>query len=393
MNRDVTHSLQEAIQKQLNQSDFDVVGIVPIPAHNDKMIRLRTLQDMLDDFEESHGDQTMDYLIQLKPKKQASPEIRQENDNSFQSTQEALFLPNGKMNIPFLFRNGELLFDSGDYDLAKNIYQTILRSGEAAGVAHYRLGRCFEAEGKYDDAKTHYGESIAYQPGLDCFQRLAAMLVRQNQDAQAAEVMERALNLKDINTSIRYELYKSIGNCWTRAKVVDHAEKSFKKALEINPSADEIRSNLGALYLQASRIPEAKRNFRDAIASNLKNHQALAGLGSCSLAEGDKKSAHEYFYQALSIELNNPTAIFYLVKCAYELKTYAAASKILEEYIQIAPVNPNLLYSLAGLQFHLGRILDAKTTTLKILELQPQHAGAKDLFNMIDKYSVSTPTV
>jgi tetratricopeptide (TPR) repeat protein len=91
--------------------------------------------------------------------------------------------------------------------------------------------------------------------------------------------------------------------------------------------------------------------------------------------------------QSLELELNNPTAIFYLVKCAYEIKSYATASQMLLNYIQIAPVNTNLLYSLAGLQFHLGRISEAKETTLKILELQSQHAGAKELLNMIERYA------
>jgi hypothetical protein len=50
-------------------------------------------------------------------------------------------------------------------------------------------------------------------------------------------------------------------------------------------------------------------------------------------------------------------------------------------------VNANLLYSLAGLQYHLGRIADARATTSRILELQPQHAGAQELMNMIQKAS------
>jgi len=384
---DVTHTLHEIIRKQLHQSDYDIVGIVPIPAHGDRMVRLRTLQEMVEDFEESNEQGTMEYLLQIKPKHQQLAPAQKNETPVVKSTPENIYLATGKLNVPYLVKNADLLFDAGDYGLAKNIYKSILKSGEYTSIALHRLGRCFEAEGKHEEARVHYEESIAYHPTLDSYQRLAASLVRQNKDQQAAEVMERALNLKDLSNSFRFELYKSSGNCWTRAQKAADAEKNFKKALELDPSADEIRANLGVLCLQSNKIGEAKRHFRDAIASNPKNHQALAGIGSCSLAEGNKKEAHDYYAQALEIEINNPTAIFYLVKCAYEIKSYSAAARILESYIQIAPVNTNLLYSLGGLQFHLGRIQEAKATTLKILELQSQHAGAKELLNLIERYS------
>jgi Tfp pilus assembly protein PilF len=165
-----------------------------------------------------------------------------------------------------------------------------------------------------------------------------------------------------------------------------NAEKNYRKALEIDPGADEIQANLGALYLHAEKIQEAKRRFQDALAANARNDKALAGLGSCFLAVGDKKSAHDYFAQALGINIQNPQAIFHLVKCAYQIKSYAVAARVVEEYVQIAPININLMYSLAGLQFHLGRMNEARATAKKILELSANHTGAKDLLGMIERF-------
>jgi tetratricopeptide (TPR) repeat protein len=384
---EVTQNLHEVLKKQLHQSDFDIVGVIPVPSHGDRMMRHRTLQEMIDELQETKEQGTLEYIVQIKPRLPAPALILSKDESLPKPSPENVYLNTGKLNIPFLMKNADLLFDSGDYPLARNIYKTILKSGEHTSPILHRLGRCFEAEGKHEEARSNYEEAIAYHPTLDSYQRLAASLVRQNKDQQAAEVMERALNLKDISKSFRFELLKASGNCWTRVQKADEAEKSFKKALEIDPSADEIRSNLGVLYLQNNKIAEAKRHFQDAIASNPKNHQALAGLGSCFLAEEDKKQAHDCYAKSLEIELNNPTAIFYLVKCAYEIKSYSVAANILYEYIQIAPVNTNLLYSLAGLQFHLGRVHEAKATTLKILELQAQHTGARDLLKLIDRYA------
>lgn len=320
----------------------------------------------------------------------APPSTEQKTTGSEQN--EAL-LPNGKLNVQFLLENARILYKSGDYALARNIYRTLLKGGECSDTAFFEAGRCLEAEGKNESAISHYKESIAYHPSLNCFQQLSSLYIRLGNDQEAADVLERTVLLKEIKVETRFELFKAAGNCWTRVKSNENAERCFKKALEISPAADEVRANLGAVYLQMGKVSGAKRCFTDAIASNPKNHQAWVGLGSCNWAEGDKAAAHDHFSQALSIELNNPNAVFYLVKCAYEIKSYAVAAKFLEDYIQIAPVNPNLLYSLAGLQFHLGRVSEARATTMRVLDLQAHHVGAKDLLQMVEKYTEKNESV
>lgn len=377
---DLIPSLQDFLNKQLTQSNYEVVGVIPLPMHRDRLVRLRTLEETLEEFDSTFEEGTIQYLLQVKTRK-ATP--NKPIPTKVSAPEEAVYLPNGKLNTSYLMKNADLLFDANDYTLAKNLYKTILQTGEATGVALYKAGRCLEAESQYDDACRYYEESIAYQPSLESYQRLATLYIRQSKDLKASEVIERALNLKDLTPSVKFELFKAAGNCWTRGKNLEKAEMNFNKALEIDPSADEIRSNLGTVYLQNNKISEAKRNFQDSIASNPKNFRALAGLGNCFLAEGDKKSAHDHFVQSLKIEINNPTAIFYLVKCAYELKSYATAEKILREYIHIAPINANLLYSLAGLQFHLGKMGEAKKTVDRILQIQPNHAGAQELAKRI----------
>ncbi len=384
---DSLQNLQEIIQSQFQQKDFDIVGIVPIPAHSDRMVRLRTLQEIIEDFEESNHSGAIEYLLQVKPKQQQPVVEQRSNLPLSDDSPENIYLSNGQLNIQYLLKNAELLYNAKEYLLAIAIYKTILTSGECTNVVHNRLGKCFEAEGKTEEALIHYEESIAYHPCLDSYKSLSRLLIRLKKDLLAAEVLSRALNLKDLSPKIRFELYKASGNCWVRAQKHEQAEKSFKKALEINPSADEIRSNLGALYLQSNKIQESKRHFQDAIASNPRNHHALSGLGYCCVAEADPKSGYNYLVQALGIELNNPTAILLLVQCAYSIKSYATTAKFLQEYVQIAPVHSKLLFSLAGLQYHLGRITDAKATTLKILDLQSEHSEAKELLTLIERYT------
>src|SRR5690606_24378081 len=109
--------------------------------------------------------------------------------------------------------------------------------------------QCLEAENKLAEARKHYEESIAYLPTLETYRRLGLLLMRLEKDEEAAEVLERALNLKEIPVELRSELEKACGNCWMRAKKLEQAERRFRRALEITPhhQSAEIRGNLGSL--------------------------------------------------------------------------------------------------------------------------------------------------
>lgn len=393
--------LREILDQHLRRGNMDaleLVDIVPVPMHGDRMVRLRTLEEALEDFSGENG--AASYLIQVKARGPAAPAAiepatiddtiptaphRPSAATASPVTGDNIYQGDGKLNIPYLSRNAELLLAAQDYPMARNIYKAIAASGERTGLALFGIGRCDEAEGRLDDARAHYEESIAYHPTLESYHRLSSVLMHQKKEEVAAETLERALNLKDLDTRTRFELHKSCGNCWTRTRQAEQAEGHYKQALEIDPAADDIRANLAALYLQSQNLSEAKRHFEDALASNPRNERALAGLASCHLALGDKRRAHDTFARSLEIELNNPTAIFHLVKCAYDIRSYATAARVVEEYVQIAPVNVNLLYSLAGLQFHLGRMKDARATATQILSLNAEHAGAQELLKLIER--------
>ncbi len=397
---------------ETNDQSMELIDIVPIPVTSDRMVRLRTLDEALSEMENHQDSESTGYLVQVRRKKASAsnasfsldaivPDSNNlnttpnttnapENTNADSPTEntetDGVYLANGNLNVPFLLKNAELLFSSGEYTLARNIYRTMADQGELSYSSLYWMGRCFEAESKVDEALKCYDQSIAFYPSLESYRRMGLIQMTRNNPQLAAETLERALNLKDISYDNRFDLHKACGNCWTKAQKPEHALNHYLTALSVYPTADDVRANIGALYLQSQKTAEARKHFQEAITANPKNDKALSGIASCFLAEGDIRQAHDHFARSLEIELNNPTAIFYLVKCAYELKSYATGARILEDYIQIAPINANLLYSLAGLQFHLGRMADSMETVERIIEISPAHNGANDLRNRIQKF-------
>jgi len=400
--RDLGIKLEEIITDQLRTEGVDLVELVPVPKNGDRLIQLQTIEEVLEHFDAS-TEEVQGYFVKIR---KSRPVNREENEilegcnedgpalwerasssSPLKPSLDGIFLPNGKYNTPYLFKNAQLLFNAGDYSLARNVYQTILKSGEQSAKALYGLGRCFEQENRVEEALSSYEESIAYHPAGDTYNRLAGLLIRSKKDLRAAELLEAALTLKGLSIAERLEMHKASGNCWLRCEKLEKAEKHYHQAIEIEPLADDVHANLGALYLKQGKISEAKKHFQKASTVNAKNDKALSGMGMCFISEGDKKQGYDYLAKSLHININNPSAVYNLIKCAYDIKCYATAASILTSYIDCSPINANLLYSLAGLHFHLGRMEEARNTAKKVIELQPQHLGANELIRMIDRYT------
>jgi len=197
---DVARDFYEVIRKQLLRLNLEVIKVVPLPSCTENADRLKILQNFLSEVQGSSQSGTLEYWVQLKPHvSPASPEdqpavhsTKPGDGGSQKPSLDGIYLPNGKLNVLFLLKNAEILFEAGDYRYARKIYKSILHSGEYTGTVLYRLGRCFEAEGKLEEACTKFEEAIIYNPSLESYQRLSALLVRMNKEQQAAEVMERA---------------------------------------------------------------------------------------------------------------------------------------------------------------------------------------------------------
>ncbi len=287
-------------------------------------------------------------------------------------------------DVHFLAENAELLVKAGEVELARNIYRSILKSGNASDVAYAGLSICADKEGMIEQAIQFAWDSVAFAPNKKGYQILSQLLVQQGRDQEAAQALSRALKSLELTIQEKAEYYKMIGNCMSRLGQNAEAERAYKKVLELSPASDEAQANLGSLHLEQGNVAEAKRSYQDAIASNPSNDKAWVGLGLCFVAEGDKESAHEAFSRSLEKNLRNSTAIFHLVKCAYEIKKYSQAEKMLSNYVEIAPVSPSLLYSLAGLQFHVGKKREASLTAKRILQIKNDHQGARDLIQRIE---------
>lgn len=385
MKTDFKSAIQEAIHENLKKNGIELLDLIEIPAERGGGLRVRTLEEILADFDQgdaSISGRTVSYVIRaVRPEAKTEPSVG--GPAIPDRPLDGIYGGDGRMNLDLLERNAVILLKAGDYALAKNIYTTILKTGDRNADAHLGLGRCHEGLGDYARAQAHYEESVAFAPSPAAFRAMAKLLLRQGKNEYAIEVMERSLKLGELGGKERFELHKACGNRLARLSRVDESEAHFMRALELDPAADDVRANLGTLYLQHGRIADAKRAYQDAVASNPSNARAQFGLGICWIAESKKEHAHDCFARALKHDPKDSNAVYHLMKCAYELKKYDSAERLISEYAQSAPVSASLLYGLAGLKFHVGKKEEAKSLAMRILQMKPDHAGASELLRLV----------
>lgn len=387
---DLTKEIFEAVGGRLGPEGYELVDLVPIRKSRQPGSKFQSLDEAIAAFESGKDEDVVSYLVQLrKPApKEAAPPLQTpalQETPTRPGPQDPVYLPDGSLNVDFLEKNAEVLLSAGEASLSRNIFKTILSSGGRTAAALNGIGRTYEAEGRMADAISNYEESVAFHPALDTYRRLAAALLADKKEQYAAEVMERALQLRELADSDRMELHRAAGNAWTRIRDVSKAENHYREALKVDAAADDVHCNLASLYLEAGDVNKSRAAFEAAANANAKNDRAWTGLGICHYTQGEKRKAYGFLVRALTVNLQNPTAVFYMLKCAYEIKRYKEAEVLLRNYVESAPVNLSLLYSLAGLQFHLAKYDMAEKTARRILSVRPEHKGASHLIQRVQE--------
>lgn len=112
--KDLAYSLFEGIRKYLHHTPYDIVSFSRLPDQEEYIVRIRP-KDSLE-------------------KKTRKPSL------------DGIYLPNGKLNVPYLMKNADLLFEAGDLHSARKIYKTLLQSGECTATLLSRLEKCNEVD-------------------------------------------------------------------------------------------------------------------------------------------------------------------------------------------------------------------------------------------------------
>lgn len=194
-----------------------------------------------------------------------------------------------------------------------------------------------------------YGEN---EKLLDENTEVVGTLWQEAQDHDRAENLHEALKLYqrllgfDISESLRFEIYKGIGNTLLKSGDISGAEKSYQNAHKIFPANLSLIVNLGVLEIQKGNYELAKEKFVQVIQIKDSNDLAWVGLALVHRAHADFDLSRACMLRALDENPMNKTALVQYYKWCREDDVCSDLEKV-QKFLESDPNDQEILSLLA----------------------------------------------
>ena len=142
------------------------------------------------------------------------------------------------------------------------LFEHTLNATERNAVAHYLLGAALDAQGKPQEAMTHYLDALSIDPTYWlAHNNMAVILLGQGKLEEAKEHFIEAIRYRP--TSV--EAHTNLGSILIQQGRPSEAATELMKATRINPNYAEAYFNLGIALAQQGRMDEAASKYAEAV--------------------------------------------------------------------------------------------------------------------------------
>jgi len=197
-----------------------------------------------------------------------------------------------------LFEKGRNLHQTGDLELARDVYQSILSEDPAHFDAMHLLGVVYAQSAEYGLAIELFSKATEINKRDPvAYNNLGNAQAALRDWSSAVQSYNRAIKLDP-----RYALaYFNRGIAQEELGHIDLALASYMKATQINPSHSQAHCNYGLVLEQTGRIGEALQSFDRAIEIDPCNVEALSNRGNIFRVMGRYSESIADFDHALSV--------------------------------------------------------------------------------------------
>ena len=246
----------------------------------------------------------------------------------------------------------ERLDDSTNPRPAKDLVLRAEGEHKAEALAHFVEGITFEENGEMEKALDAYRKVLNVDPGqAELAARVAALLTRQDDFPQAIDIL--------------------------------------KDAIKASPNASEPYMQLAFIYAKyLKKTDEAIEYANRAVALDPDNIEAYQRLCEIELASGDEKKARESLDRAAKIDSADPSfwsrlgklyaSIVFKPDTEPKSEDLARVNQIFKKAAEHAGEDAAILKDVADYYAASRQIKEAIPLYIKVLELQPDDAGARE---------------
>ncbi len=245
--------------------------------------------------------------------------------------------------------------------------------------------------------KQRFSEEKARKNALELFTRLASTapsvdpssvehqvaeaesLVTSRQYLKAIDMIESIFKVENIADYHQANLYRLIGDCFTKLGDNEGGKNSYIKSIELDGYSSKAYVGLGTIGLIKQSPDIAVIHFQKAVSLSPSDEMANLGLGLAFHSLDEASEASKWVTKSLEINPENTAAIFTLVKIAYERQVFGEARLCLERYLSLHPHDHNMLFTLCGILFKMGEFSDVLERTQALISADPMDTKAHDL--------------
>jgi tetratricopeptide (TPR) repeat protein len=242
---------------------------------------------------------------------------------------------------------GDLYEATGRFQRAEDAYSDAMRSNPRNVPALIGLGEVYHQQQRPDEAEATFRKAIGLLPGdWSAHNALGRFLYRSGRYAEAAEHFGTVVALDKSNV----RGHTNLGGALMLAEEFAAAEPVFRRALELEPSADTY-GNFGMLLYYLGLFEESVQMLSAAVELEDKDHLARSNLGDAMWAAGMKTqsrnsfaAAEELATEALTVNPNDAYLMMDLAWIKTRLDKHEEARDLIERAMARLPDEPYVYY-------------------------------------------------
>jgi tetratricopeptide (TPR) repeat protein len=213
----------------------------------------------------------------------------------------------------------------------------------------------------------------------------AEALCTAKQYLAAIDLIESIFRIKDIPLHHKSNLYRLIGDCFTKLGDGEQGKNAYTTAIELDPYSARAYIGLGTVALTRQSYDLAVPHFQKAVSLAPDDEMANLGLGLAFQGLGEYNEASRWIVKSLEIKPDNTAALFTLVQVANERDKFQEAEEAISKYLELHPADHNMTYTLSAIKHKIGKNKDAKALLEKVVAVDPYDDKAQALLKQINR--------
>jgi tetratricopeptide (TPR) repeat protein len=275
-----------------------------------------------------------------------------------------------------------------NYADAEQKLNTLVKDQPQNPLVYRQLGLYYETRGRNVDAEKALSRSLELLPDSEDILRQLTMLDLRSK--QADKAIQRINAVPDANKkAFHYEL---LGMAYSQAGKPQDSERSYKKALELEPGRSSSDAFLFSDYIKNGRTDDALKQLDEVLKKNPSNAQALAVKGQIYQSQEKIDDAKRTYQDALKVDPNLDIAAnnlaYILAEEGRDLNSALGLAQIARKK---QPESPSVADTLGWVYYKLGNQVLARDQLRFAVTKEPDNAVFQYHLGMIYKQTKEIP--